>query len=125
MAFEFYTQRTRNSSLMSTEPAINIFVNGVGYLNVAATRRFGLEKYSHMLLAWDKQKKLVALKPLEQSEYGAKRLNPYNKCKSFRLSLRGLLSFYKIKYTPHLNLLLHEKDGLLIFSPEAKEQDND
>ena len=95
MAFERFTNTAR-----SFKPRVTVRQSGTIGLNAGAVNRFGLRKFNFAVLFYDKGEKRIGIKPAEQEEQGAHKLN-LGKSGGAWIGARRFLEFYDIqKATP-------------------------
>jgi hypothetical protein len=93
MAFEKFTETGG-----SYRAKLSVRANGTIGLNAGAMNRFGLDKYDWVVLFYDRERKLVGMKPTKtESEEGALRINK-GKTGGW-ISARRFLDYYQIATT--------------------------
>ena len=117
MAIKFYVKKSRlgRSSEQLKKPKVSIARSGSITFNAKATREFGLTDFSYVLLGYDEESRLIAIKPLKAIEDGARKLT---KCGiQFGISAVGFLHHIGIAHEVCRSYPLSKnEDGLLVFS---------
>jgi hypothetical protein len=115
MAFERFTEAAR-----SYAPKVSLRASGSIGLNYGAVRKYGLDKFPFVLLFYDRQKRMVGIKPLKSSaEAGAVKL--YHRGKNSSIYCRRFFDFFEIpKVKFRTEPSWDDKEGMLVFQiPES------
>jgi len=110
MSFERFTETAR-----SYKAKISIRSNGTVGLNGGAVNRFGLDRYEWAVLYFDKQNKLVGIKPVaNEKEEGAHKINK-GKTGAW-IAARRFLDYYEIApaKTKRFDAAWDEKEKMIV-----------
>ncbi len=91
MALEKFTESAR-----SYRPKVSIRSNGTFGFSHGAVSKWKLDRYSHVVLYYDRDEKIVGIRPTKTDEDGAHKLNLSRSKKGAWVSARRFLDYFGI-----------------------------
>lgn len=117
MAIEYFTKEGKGYA-----PKASIRKPGQIGLNQGAVTRFKFKNGEHVLLGYDREKKMVVIRRLEEDEKGAKKISL--KMNNGAISAKSFFDYFGIPYDKSHAYELHEdkENGLLVFYLESQQE---
>ena len=114
MAIEFFDKEGKGFA-----PKVSIRQHGQIGLNQGAINRYDIKDGQYALIGYDREKRMVVIKVMDEREKGSKRIlvRTTGNSRSGSISAKGFLDYFQIPYTKSTSFIL-EKDkqsGFLFF----------
>ena len=92
-------------------PTLTLYKENTAHLSVAASQMLGMNTKA-ILLGYDEERQIIAIKPVDISTMGRKKLS--TRRESFWFSIKGFYSFYGISLTKTQRLEVKKENDMLI-----------
>ncbi|MCF7956673.1 MAG: hypothetical protein K9M75_12790 [Phycisphaerae bacterium] len=120
MSIEFFTEEGRGF-----EPKVSIRKQGQIGLNQGAVKRFNIKETQYVLLGYDKERKMIAIKLIDKQQKGARKgIVRENNCS---IAAKGFFDFFSIPYaeSKSFEAKLDPDSGCIVFFLEKEEDEID